>query len=461
MHVYSLYFVAGLFAGGIVVWLLRKYKFESSRGVSQEKHDSLSQQYTDLFSDKSRLEERAVLLESKADELKNELAVNKEENESLKHKLTKLETEHANLQERLESRKEELQEIQKKFSAEFENLANKILEEKSTRFAEQNKTSITEILKPLNEKIVDFQKRVEETYDKESKQRFSLEKELTRLFDLNERITKEASNLTSALKGESKTQGNWGEAILETLLEKSGLQKDVHYEVQKSLSSEDGSRLQPDVIINLPEGKNMIIDSKVSLTAYERYYSTEGEKEKEDALAQHAASMKRHIDELSEKDYQNIYGINGPDFVLMFVPIEPALALAVRHEPGLLSEAVEKNVAIISPSILLATLRMIVNIWRQENQSRNALEIARQSGALYDKFVGFVDDLRDVEKGIQNTRKSYDSAFGKLKSGKGNLISRIEKIKKLGAKAGKNLPQEITAEAIEDDVPQLGASGQG
>ncbi len=434
MDLNILNFIIGIISGGIIIWFFRGRNF---------------------ISEKSRLEERVKNLEKDILELKENLSSERVNNNDLQQKLAKAEAGNSNLKEKLDTQRSEIEGIQKKFHTEFENLANKIFEEKSTKFTEQNKANITEVLKPLNEKIKDFQKRVEETYDKESKQRFSLEKELKKLFDLNEQITKEASNLTSALKGESKTQGNWGEAILETLLEKSGLQKNVHFEVQKALTSQDGSRFQPDVIINLPENKNMIIDSKVSLTAYERYYSTEDENEKKDALSQHIASIKKHIDELSEKNYQNLYNINSPDFVLMFIPVEPALALAVQHESKLFIYSVERNIAVISPSILLATLRMIANIWRQEYQSKNVLEIARQSGALYDKFVGFVSDLKEVEKNINNTQKSYNSAFNKLQSGRGNLITRVENIKKLGAKASKRLPEEIVSDAVENSTEFL------
>jgi DNA recombination protein RmuC len=422
MELSILYLFTGLIIGGVIIWFLRGRT---------------------LIADKSRLEERARNSESAAAELKAELVTERDRCSGLQQDLTKSQADVSNLHEKLETQKGEIEEIQKKFNIQFENLANKIFEEKSSKFTEQNKSNILEVLKPLNEKIMDFQKRVEETYDKESKQRFSLEKELKRLFELNEQITLEANNLTSALKGESKTQGNWGEMILETLLEKSGLIKNTHFQVQQSVRSEDGRRLQPDVVINLPEDKNMIIDSKVSLTAYERYYSTEDEAEKESALKQHIVSLKKHIDELSSKKYQDLYEINNPDFVLMFVPIEPAFGLAVLHEPGLFNYAVEKNVAIISPTTLLATLRMIATIWRQEYQNKNVLEIARQSGGLYDKFVGFVEDLQDIEKNIKGTAKSYESAFNKLSSGKGNIITRIEKLKKLGAKTSKKLSREI------------------
>lgn len=435
MELNLIYLIVGLITGGVIIWFFRGRSF---------------------IADKSRLEERVQNSESSINELKAELSSEREKASALQRELVKSQADASNLKEKLEIQKNEIEEIQKKFNTQFENLANKIFDEKSNKFTEQNKTNILELLKPLNEKIKDFQKRVEETYDKESKQRFSLEKELRRLFELNEQITKEASNLTNALKGESKTQGNWGEMILETLLEKSGLIKNTHFQVQQSIKSGDGKRLQPDVVINLPEGKNMVIDSKVSLTAYERYYSTEDELEKDTTLKQHIVSMKKHIDELSIKKYQDLYEINNPDFVLMFVPIEPAFGLAVLHDPGLFSYAVDKNVAIISPTTLLATLRMIATIWRQEYQNKNVLEIARQSGGLYDKFVGFVDDLQDIEKNIKNTARSYESAFNKLSSGKGNIITRIEKIKKLGAKTSKKLSKNI-ADDSENVIKEIEA----
>ncbi len=424
LHVISL--IVGVVIGGTIIWFVRGKSF---------------------LAQKSRLEERTKNLESSLSEIKSELSEEREKGGVTQKELSTAQTENSHLKEKLAKEKSDVEELQKTFTAQFENLAGKILDEKSTKFTEQNQTNISAILKPLQERLKDFQVRVEQTYDRESKQRFSLEKELKRLFELNEQMSKEANNLTNALKGESKTQGNWGEMILETLLEKSGLIKNTHFEVQKSVTTEEGKRLQPDVVIHLPEDKNMIIDSKVSLTAYERYYGTEEEPEKEAALKQHIASLKKHIDELSQKKYQDLYGIHSPDFVLLFVPIEPAFGLAVLHEPGLFNYAVEKNVAIISPTTLLATLRMIATIWRQEYQNKNVLEIARQSGGLYDKFVGLVDDLKDIEKNINNTQKSYASAFNKLSGGKGNIITRIEKLRHLGAKTSKKLAAEIIDEA--------------
>jgi len=354
-----------------------------------------------------------------------------------------LKSENSNLIQKLDEQKREIEEIQQRFVKEFENLANRIFDEKSNKFTTQNRDNIDQILKPLNEKIKEFEKKVEETYDKESKQRFSLEVEIKKLYEANLQITKDATNLTNALKGQSKTQGNWGEFILESILEKSGLVKGREYIVQESYTGEDRKRFQPDIIINLPEHKSLVIDSKVSLVAYERYSSAEGETERVNALREHIASLKNHIKGLSGKNYQNLYQIQSLDFVLMFMPIESAFSLAVQYEPGLFNEAFEKNIVIVSPSTLLATLRTIASIWRQEKQNKNALEIARQSGALYDKFVGFIDDLKNVGNKIDIAKDSYDNAFKKLHEGSGNLISRVEKIKSLGAKTTKSLPQAL------------------
>ncbi|HUX94061.1 MAG TPA: DNA recombination protein RmuC, partial [Ignavibacteriaceae bacterium] len=333
--------------------------------------------------------------------------------------------------------------LQEKFTKDFEIVASRILDEKSSRFTAQNKDNIDLILKPLNEKIKEFEKKVEETYDKESKQRFSLEVEIKKLYEANLQITKDANNLTNALKGQAKTQGNWGEFILESILEKSGLVKGREYIVQESYTGEDKKRFQPDVIINLPENKSLVIDSKVSLVAYERYSSAEDESIKIAALREHIASIKSHIKGLSGKNYQNLYQIQSLDFVMMFMPIEPAFGLAVQYEAGLFNEAFEKNIVIVSPSTLLATLRTIASIWRQEKQNKNALEIARQSGALYDKFVGFVDDLVNIGNKIDASKTSYVEAMRKLHEGSGNLVSRAEKIKTLGAKVTKSLPKTL------------------
>jgi DNA recombination protein RmuC len=303
----------------------------------------------------------------------------------------------------------------------------------------------------LSEKIKSFEKKVDDVYLNDNKERAGLSEQIRMLHDLNQQMSKDANNLTKALKGETKTQGNWGEFILERVLEKSGLVKGQEYAVQESITDEEGKRLQPDVVIYLPESKCIIIDSKVSLVGYERYCSAEDEVIKANALKEHISSIKKHIANLSSKNYQNLYKIKSLDFVLLFMPIEPAFSLAVQNDMELFNDAFEKNIVIVSPSTLLATLRTIASIWRQENQNRNALEIARQSGALYDKFQSMVTDLLEVGRRFHSVQDNYEEVMKKLSTGKGNLITSVEKIKKLGAKATKSLPQGMADIADETE----------
>ena len=356
----------------------------------------------------------------------------------------------ANLNEKLSEQKKDIDNLQEKFRLEFKNLANEILEEKTKKFTEQNKINIDDILKPLSEKIKDFEKKVEDTYDKESKQRFSLKEEIKRLEELNRQVSNDTLNLTKALKGESKTQGNWGEVVLENILERSGLVKDREYFVQQSFTDEKGKRLQPDVVITYPGARNLVIDSKVSLTAYERYVSAENDSEKESALKEHITSIKNHVSELSQKNYQDIYELKSIDFVMMFLPVEPAYLLAIQKNPELWNYAYDKRILLISPTNLIAALKMVESMWRQEYQSKNVMEIARQSGDLYDKFVGLFDDLVDIGKKLNATKTSYDASMNKLYSGKGNLIKRVERIKILGAKTSKELPKNLI-DRMEDE----------
>ena len=362
----------------------------------------------------------------------------------------RVEEENKNLQQKLGEQKIEAQELQKKFSIEFENLANRIFKEKADEFSKQSKTNLQEILNPLKERITEFQSKVEETNKESIRGHASLREQLSMLKDMNQQITQEAKNLTEALKGQSKTQGNWGEFILESILEKSGLVKGREYVVQESLTAESGKRFQPDVIIKLPENKSIVIDSKVSLVAYEKFISSDDESQKALALREHINSIRTHIKNLSSKNYQNLYQLESLDFVLMFMPVEPAFALAVQNDQTIFNDAFEMNIVIVSPSTLLATLRTISSIWRQEKQNRNALEIAKQSGDMLDKFTAFVEDLLMVGKGLISVKDNYDKAMNKLTDGRGNLISRAEKIKELGAKASKQLPPSIINRADED-----------
>jgi len=339
--------------------------------------------------------------------------------------------------------KKEIEDLQARFTIEFKNLANEILEEKSKKFTEQNKINLNDILKPLGEKIKDFEKKVEEVYDKESQQRYSLKEEVKRLAELNQQVSKEANNLTKALKGESKSQGTWGEIILESILEKSGLVKDREYFIQESFKNEDERRQQPDVILIYPGKRSIVIDSKVSLTAYERFVSAEDDKQKESELKEHLLSVRKHIQELSSKNYQDMYQLNSLDFVMMFLPVEPAYLLAIQTDSEIWQYAYDKRILLISPTNLIAALKLVVSLWRQEYQNKNALEIARRSGELYDKFVGLMEDLTDVGQKLKQTQKSYEASMNKLSLGKGNLVKRAQDLKELGIKTKKDLPQNV------------------
>ncbi len=336
-----------------------------------------------------------------------------------------------------------LDEAKERMNIEFKNVANEIFESKQRLFKAENKEQLGNLLSPLSNRIKEFEERVEKVYNEESKERHSLIREVHSLQDLNARISKDAINLTNALKGESKTQGTWGEVILERVLEKSGLTKGREYEIQVSMQNEDGRRLQPDVVVHLPEGKDVVIDSKVSLTAYERYCSSENDIERAESLKLHLQSLRAHIKQLGEKDYHKLEGVKTLDFVLMFVPIEAAFSMAVQTDNEVFSTAFEKNIVMVAPSTLLATLRTIQNIWRYEQQNKNAQEIASKAGALYDKFVNFVSDLEVIGSRIESTQTAYRDAHNKLTSGKGNLVRRAEGMRELGAKVSKSLPQNL------------------
>jgi DNA recombination protein RmuC len=429
-----IYLIFGLLIGAVVAWLIASSKFKGDAG---------------------RVEERSRLLEVDKSSLQSELKTEREKSEKLNSEYSSLKSDYSNLQTKLSEQKAEIEELQQKFTKEFENLANRIFDDKTKRFSEQSKTNLAEILNPLKERITEFQSKVEETNKESIKGNASLREQLSMLKDMNQQITQEAKNLTEALKGQSKTQGNWGEFILESILEKSGLVKGREYVVQESLTSESGKRFQPDVIIKLPENKSIIIDSKVSLVGYERFVSSEDENEKQLALREHINSIRSHIKSLSSKNYQNLYQLESLDFVLMFMPIEPAFALAVQNDPSIFNDAFEMNIVIVSPSTLLATLRTISSIWRQENQNKNALEIARQAGSLYDKFVNFYNDLLDVGKRMDSAKDSYENAMKKIHDGRGNLISGVEKIKQLGAKTSKTMPPAAVNRAELDDDSNL------
>src|ERR1035437_3734169 len=377
-----IYSVLGILIGGIIAWLILKIKASVDKGISPEEAAVLNEQVSDLKIDKSTALERISMLQESLKTITQDLTQERNNFLQLTSSYSSLKSDFANLQEKLTTQKEEVEQLQQKFTTEFKNLANEILEDKSKRFTEQNKVNINEILSPLSEKIKNFEKKVEDVYLNDTKERAGLSEQIKMLHDLNQQMSKDANNLTKALKGETKTQGNWGEFILERVLEKSGLVKGQEYAVQESITDEEGKRLQPDVVIYLPESKCIIIDSKVSLVGYEKYCSADDDTIKISALKEHISSIKKHIANLSSKNYQNLYKIKSLDFVLRFMPIEPAFSLAVQNDMGLFNDAFERNIVIVSPSTLLATLRTIASIWRQENQNRNALEIARKSTRL-------------------------------------------------------------------------------
>ncbi|MFD2603257.1 DNA recombination protein RmuC [Flavobacterium suzhouense] len=441
-------FIIALAIGTYVGKIVFSSKAAADKKVSEERTNSLQQQIEQLKQQSQNellgIEKQLVQAHAERDSLRQAKDV-------LAIQLTKKETDFDNLLERMREQRQETDELREKFTKEFENLANKILEEKSVKFTEQNKENLKNILSPLQEKIHLFEKKVEDTHKESIDYHAALRQQILGLRDMNEQMSKETLNLTRALKGDTKMQGNWGELILERVLQKSGLEKDREYYVQQSHVNDEGSRIQPDVVINLPDGKKMIVDSKVSLVAYERYVNEEDELLKTARLKEHINSIKRHVDQLSDKNYHDLYKIESPDFVLLFIPMEPAFAIALNDDATLYNKAFERNIVIVTPTTLLATLRTIDSMWTNQKQQENAYEIARQAGALYDKFEGFVSDLTKVGNKMKDAQSEYQNAMGKLVDGRGNIITSIEKLKKMGAKAKKSLPENILNRALQQE----------
>ncbi|WP_417444801.1 DNA recombination protein RmuC [Joostella sp.] len=440
--------VAFIFAAfGIFIGIyIQKLKSNNNQGAFEERENQLLQQIAQL---NNTIEKEISAKESI-----------RQEKDSLAIQFSRKEVDFDNLLEKNKEQKEEVEKLQERFTKDFQLLANKILEEKSEKFTLQNKVNIKNILDPLQEKIQHFEKRVEDS-NKESITRHSaLQQQLVNLKELNQQITKEASNLTKALKGDTKMQGNWGELVLERVLEKSGLEKGSEYTVQNSFTTDEGKRVLPDVIIHLPDNKKMIVDSKVSLIAYERYVNEEDDELKPALLKEHVNSIKKHVDQLSAKNYHDLYKIESPDFVLLFIPMEPAFAIASQQEPQLYNIAFERNIIIVTPSTLLATLRTIDSMWQNDKQHKNAMEIAIQAGRLYDQFKNLLDDLEKVGKQLQTVQNTYSSSMTKL-TGKGNLLGRVEKLKKLGAKASKQIDQKwLNRASDDDDIEELPGTNQ-
>ncbi|WP_119792728.1 DNA recombination protein RmuC [Flavobacterium anhuiense] len=445
-------FVVALFVGIYVGKMLSASKFQSEKAISEERLNALNGQLQMLKeqfeNEKSNFQKQLQFNISEKENIRTE-------KDSLAIQLSKKEVDFENLWERHKEQKSEINELQEKFTKEFENLANKILEEKSAKFTEQNTVNMKNILTPLQDKIQIFEQKVEQTHKESIDYHAALRQQIIGLSEMNAQMSKETLNLTKALKGDSKMQGNWGELVLERVLEKSGLEKGREYEVQQSFTNSEGNRVFPDVVINLPDGKKMIVDSKVSLAAYEKWVNEESELLKIEFLKEHVISIKRHVEQLGSKNYHDLYQMESPDFVLLFIPMEPAFAIALNEDPTLYTKAFDRNIVIVTPSTLLATLRTIDSMWTNQKQQENALEIARQAGALYDKFEGFVTDLVRIGNKIKDTKAEYESAMNKLVDGKGNLISSVERLKKMGAKAKKSLPENIIARAASLDENEL------
>ena len=417
-----------------------------SGGTNPVEFDRLKSENEQLKISLAKAEERTENQRTELEYLKRELD---SERAKLSESLRSLESSRSYLQaqqEKLEEQKLEIKNNQEKFNKDFELIASRILEEKSNKFVEHNRANLDLIIKPLRENIKTFEEKVDKVYKAESDERNILRGHINQLIEQSNMMNQETQNLTRALKGDSKKQGNWGELILERVLERSGLVKDQEYRIQASHQSADGSRFQPDVVIDLPDDKHLIIDAKVSLIAYERLVNCETEEDRNLFTKQHISSIRNHIIELSSKNYSDLYKINSPDFVMLFIPIESSFSIAVQKDAELFNFAWEKHVVIVSPSTLLATLRTIASMWKQERQNRNVMEIARLSGEMYDKFIGFMTDMEGIGKNIKQSQDAYDKAINKLSSGRGNLSTTAEKIKKLGARTGKQLDQKFIAE---------------
>lgn len=444
-----LYLAAGLILGFVIGFLIKK--LQSNNGADDATTAELQQNIANLTAENGHLKGRidSSIEAFRKMEVKN--ADLEQKNSDLIAENAQLKNAFQNMEQKLKEQKDEMTNLQEKFTTEFSLIANKLLKQNATDFAQANEKRLSEILTPLKDNIKQFEKKVDDTYEKELKDRTSLIEQIKSLEKLNLQMSEEAQNLTKALKGDNKAQGNWGELILEKVLESSGLVKDVEYATQYSTITDEGNRVQPDVIINLPEDKHIIVDSKVSLVAYQNYINAENDAERDVHLKNHVLSVKTHIKGLSEKHYVTAKGIDTPDFVLLFMPIESSFGLAMKADNELYQYAWDRKVVIVTPSTLLATLRTVASLWKQEKQTANAIEIARQAGALHDKFVGFLEDMEKIKRGIDSSSDAYEKAFNKLKSGRGNLIDATKKLENLGAKTKKQYPDSYLPENLDDE----------
>lgn len=423
----------------------KQIQFHSSQQLELKKNHEILvlelKTHIQSLVDNLQKEKESFNLEKKS--ITNTLEMNQQKLFHAEKQVSELTAQLTSSDEKLQTQKQEIEQLQKKFTTEFENIANKLLEDKSAKFTEQNKLQLDGILNPLKEKIVSFEKKVTENYEQEFRDKTSLKMEISKLFDLNQKISEEANNLATALKGNSKTQGNWGEMILERILETSGLVKDLEYKLQLNTQNENGNRLIPDAVIFMPDEKCLVIDSKVSLLAYNQYVNAEDKEEKTKFLKQHVDSIKIHIKGLSEKNYVDLVGIKSPDFVLLFIPIEASFSAALQADTDLYNFAWSKKIVIVSPTTLLATLRTVNSVWKQEKQIKNALKIAEEAGKMYDKFVAYTDDMFKVGKSLKSSADAYDAAMNKLATGTGSLVKKAQDLKELGLKTSKNFDPSL------------------
>ncbi len=450
-----LFLAIGLLVGFFIGYLIHK-----SKGNSTVDTDDLQILRTQkaVLEEKFRDQEKTnaifvVELKEQINQLKNDIDAEREKLAEANKSLEQSRTYFKAQDEKLKEQKQQIEELQLKLTKDFENIANKILTENSSKFTEQNKTNLDGILNPLRERIKDFEEKVDKAYKSESAERNTLKGSIEELMKLNKQISEEANNLTNALKGDTKKQGNWGEFVLEKILESSGLVENENYTLQgkgMNLMDEDGNRFQPDVIIHLPDEKHLIIDSKVSLVAYEKLLNATSEEDREKYIKDHIASIKAHVQGLSNKNYQDLYGIHSPDFVLLFIPIESSFSVASQYDRDLFEFAWSKRIVLVSPSTLLATLKTVSSVWKQEKHTKNALEIAKKAGLLYDKFVGFIDDLKKMGDQLGKAQDSYNSAFGKLHEGKGSLTSSVESLRLLGLKTKRKIDKNLLDESVDD-----------
>lgn len=438
-----IYALLGLAVGFFIGFII----FKNKKSVTE----TLPNDYNDIKESLIRAESKKNQLDELLTENKEKIELLQKENTQLSATLSSAETNLANMNEKLENQKKDLEELQTKFALQFENLANKIFDEKSKAFKETNKQQLNILLDPLQENLKEFKNAVKDTYEKGLKERTEITTELKQIQRLNQQLQEEASNLTKALKGDSQKQGRWGEMILERILESSGLEKGEQYKTQDSFTLDSGRRLRPDAVVYLPEKKHIIIDSKVSLVAFEKYANADNEEEKTRYIKEHIDSVRKHIKDLASKDYINNLGLETPEYLLMFIPVEASFSAAVTHDKSIFNDAWEKKIVIVSPSTLIATLMTIASMWKQTKQTEHAIEIAERGGKLYDKFYGFIEDMDKIGQSLKKAESDYDSAYKKLITGSGSLVRQTEMLKDLGAKTTKALSKDILSDYEEEN----------